>query len=112
MAKSTFFYGLQHQADQNKKDQPLETIIQSIFEKSYKKYGYLRVIYRLRPLEYRINKKKVYQLMRKLGLIAVPKQRLYKSYRETVRKIGPNLMNECFETSGPYQKLGTDATQF
>lgn len=112
MAKSTFFYGLHHQDDQNKKDQPLETIIQSIFEKSYKKYGYLRVMYRLRQLGYRMNKKKVYRLMRKLGLRAVPKQRLYKSYRGTVGKIAPNLMNQSFETTGPYQKLGTDVTQF
>jgi hypothetical protein len=57
MAKSIFFYGLHHQDDQNKKDHPLETIYQSIFEKSYKKYCYLRVMYQLRQLGYRMYKK-------------------------------------------------------
>jgi putative transposase len=112
MAKSTFFYGLQHQDDQNKKDQPLLDIIQSIFDKHHKKYGYIRVMYQLKKMGYRINKKKVYRLMKKLGLRAVPKQRLYKSYRGTVGKIAPNLMNQSFETTGPYEKLGTDVTQF
>ena len=112
MAKSSFFYGLQHQDDQNKKDQPLLDIIQSIFDKHHQKYGYLRVMYQLKKMGYRINKKKVYRLMKKLGLRAVPKQRLYKSYRGTVGKIAPNVMNQSFETTGPYQKLGTDITQF
>lgn len=52
---------------------------------------------------YRINKKKVYRLMKKLGLRAVPKQQLYKSYRGTVGKIAPNVMNQSFETTGSYQ---------
>ncbi len=112
IAKSTFFYGLHHQDDQNKKDRPLENIIQSIFDKHHKKYGYLRVMYQLKKMGYRINKKKVYRLMKKLGLRAVPKQRLYNSYRGTVGKIAPNIMNQSFETTGPYQKLGTDITQF
>jgi hypothetical protein len=58
ITKSNFFYGLLHQDNQNKKDQQLETILQSIFETSNKKYLYLNVIYLLRQLVYRMNKKK------------------------------------------------------
>jgi hypothetical protein len=50
--------------------------------------------------------------MRKLGLRTVPKQKIYKSYQGTVEKIASNLMNQSFETTVPYQKFGTDITQF
>jgi transposase InsO family protein len=37
---------------------------------------------------------------------------MYKSYLGTVGKIADNLLNRTFTTSRPYEKLGTDVTQF
>jgi transposase InsO family protein len=87
-------------------------VIQSIFEKNYRKYGYPRIRIKLRKLGYRVNKKKVHRLMKVMNLHAMPKRRMYKSYRGTVGKIADNLLNQTFTTSRPYQKLGTDITQF
>jgi hypothetical protein len=50
--------------------------------------------------------------MRKLRLRVAPKHTLYKSYRGTVLNIAPNLMNQSYKTTGPYQKFWTDGTQF
>jgi putative transposase len=43
-------------------------------------------------------------------LHAMPKRRMYKSYRGTVGKIADNLLNQNFTTSRPYQKLRIDIT--
>jgi transposase InsO family protein len=87
-------------------------VIQSIIEKNYCKYGYPRITLKLRKLGYRVNKKKVHRLMKVMNLLAMPKTRMYKSYRGTVGKIPDNLLNQTVTTSRPYQKLGTDLTQF
>jgi transposase InsO family protein len=50
--------------------------------------------------------------MKVMNLHAMPKRRMYKSYRGTVGKIADNLLNQTFTTSRPFQKLGTDITQF
>jgi putative transposase len=85
-------------------------VIQSTFEKNYRKYWYPRITLKLRKLGYRVNKKKVHRLI-VINLYAMPKRRMYKSYRGTVGKIADNLLNQTFTTSRPYQKLGTDITK-
>jgi putative transposase len=112
LSKSSFFYGLKHLGYKSSKDVSLKPIIQHIFNKNHGKYGYIRMTYRLHQLGYRINRKRVYRLMKAMQLQATPKRHQYRSYRGTVGKIAPNLMNQSFETTGPYQKLGTDITQF
>ncbi len=112
MAKSSFFYAYHHRGYKQSKDESLKTIIQSIFEKNHRKYGYIRMTHRLNQLGYRVNRKFVYRLMKAMQLHVIPKRLQYKSYEETVGKIAPNLMNQSFVTTIPYQKLGTDITQF
>jgi len=112
LSKSSFFYGLKHLGYKFSKDVSLKPIIQHIFNKNHGKYGYIRMTYRLHQLGYRINRKRVYRLMKAMQLQATPKRHQYRSYCGTVGKIAPNLMNQSFETTGPYQKLGTDITQF
>jgi transposase InsO family protein len=50
--------------------------------------------------------------MKVINLHAMPKKRMYKSYRGTIGKIADNLLNQTFTTSRPYEKLGTDITEF
>lgn len=112
MSKSSFFYGLHHLGYKQSKDASFKPIIQAIFDKNHRKYGYIRMTYRLQQLGYRVNRKRVYRLMKVMQLHVIPKRLQYKSYKGTVGKIAPNLMNQSFDTTGPYQKLGTDITQF
>jgi transposase InsO family protein len=112
MAKSSFFYAYHHRGYKQSKDESLKPIIESIFEKNHRKYGYIRMTYRLKQLGYDVNRKRVYRLMKAMQLHVMPKRLQYKSYKGTVGKIAPNLMNQSFATTRPYQKLGTDITQF
>ena len=112
LSKSSFFYSLHHLHYKTEKDALLKNLIQSIFEKNHRKYGYPRVTIKLKKLGYTVNKKKVHRLMKVLDLHAMPKRRMYKSYRGTVGKIADNVLNQTFTTSKPYEKLGTDITQF
>jgi len=90
----------------------LKAKISEIFAENHDKYGYIRITWKLREEGYRINKKKVYRLMKELGLQANKRVKAYKSYRGECGLIAPNLLNQQFVTERPYQKLGTDVTQF
>ena len=64
---------------------------------------------------YKVNYKKVYCLMKKLGLTCVNyghKSRKYRSYKGKVGMIAKNRINRRFDTIYPYQKLTTDVTEF
>ena len=50
--------------------------------------------------------------MQEMKLRAIGKRRLHNSYRGTVGKIAPNIIEQQFNTEHPYEKLGTDVTQF
>ena len=112
MSKSSFFYGLHHLGYKQSKDASFKPIIQTIFDKNHRKYSYIRMTYRLQQLGYRVNRKRVYRLMKAMQLHVIPKRLQYKSYKGTVGKIAPNLMNQSFDTTGPYQKLRTDIIPF
>jgi len=59
-----------------------------------------------------INKKRVARIMKEHHLSAGPKKRQYHSYRGQVGRIAPNVLGQDFQTKAPYEKLGTDVTQF
>lgn len=113
------------------KDKIYEELIVKIFNKNYQKYGVRRMTdainIELSKQELpNINHKRVERIMKKIGIQARPKQRKYISYKGDFGKKCKNLLLEKnlledknlyiykrdFETSGPYQKLGTDITVF
>ena len=103
--------------DKNEKDKFFEDLILDIYRKNYRKYGIPRVTFalnkRLSDLGLpKVNHKKVERLMNKLGIKARPKQRKYVSYKGTVGRIAPNILDRDFNTERPYQKIGTDVTVF
>ena len=110
--KSTYYYANQHFNQQNCDNQTLEDEILEIFEENYRHYGWPRITLELQKRGYRVNHKKVYKLMTKMGLKATPKRRKYSSYYGEVGRIAPNVLARDFGTTTPYQKLGTDVTQF
>ncbi len=107
--KSTYFYQLNIKAN---KDEDLIQEIKEIFNLNHQKYGYIRITIELRNRGYKINKKKVYRLMKENNLTATPKKIKYRSYIGEVGKIAKNILSRDFDTTAPYQKLGTDITQF
>jgi putative transposase len=112
ISKSSFFYTYHHLGYKEAKDKAIKEIVQLIFDKNYQKYGYPRITIKLRKLGYHVNHKKVFRIMKVMNLHAMPKRRMYKSYRGTVGKIADNILNQSFNTTHPYEKLGTDITQF
>lgn len=112
ISRSTFYYEIKHMGDKELKDAPILKSIEEIFYSNNRKYGYPRITIELRRRGFNINEKKVARIMRENGLRAAPKKRRYNSYKGTVGKIAPNVLERDFTTTRPYQKLGTDVTVF
>lgn len=110
--KSTFYYAEKHFDKKEKDNQELEHEILEIFEENYRHYGRPRITLELQRRGFNVNHKKVQKLMTKMGIKATPKRRKYNSYHGDVGRIAPNVLARDFGTTGPYQKLGTDITQF
>ena len=117
ISKQIYLYEIKHMDDKDKKDKSMEDLILKIFNSNYQKYGVPRITIELNKRLFemglpKVNHKKVERLMNKLGIKARPKQRKYVSYKGTVGRIAPNLLDRDFVTTGPYQKIGTDVTVF
>ncbi|MGL4336689.1 MAG: IS3 family transposase [Turicibacter sp.] len=112
--KSTYHYWINKMKQENP-NQELEELILTIFKEHDKNYGYRRIQDELHNRGIKINHKKVYRLMKKLGIICVKfghKSRKYKTYKGTVGTVAKNRINRLFNTPNPYQKLATDVTEF
>ncbi|MGP4083060.1 IS3 family transposase, partial [Pseudalkalibacillus sp. R45] len=93
----------------------IKGLISSLFKKFHERYGYKRITRELKKLGHHINHKKVYRLMRELGLKCVKfmrKSRKYNSYKGNVGKVAKNRLSRRFSTPFPLQKLVTDTTEF
>ena len=58
-----------------------------------------------------INHKTVERLMKELGLRCLIRKKRYRSYKGTIGKIAPNILDRDFKADKPYQKLVTDVSQ-
>ena len=124
LSKSTYFYKVEHMDYKYKKDEEIRTKILEIFNNNYCKYGVPRITLELRNSGYNINKKRVERIMKELKLKARPQSKRYNSYKGDIGKICSNKLLEekevkgkikekrNFETTRPYEKLGTDVTVF
>ncbi len=93
----------------------LKKVITDLFKKFHERYGYKRITKELKKLGHSINHKKVYRIMRELGLKCVKfmrKSRKYNSYKGNVGKVAKNRLSRRFSTPIPLQKLVTDITEF
>lgn len=96
-------------------DTELKDLITQLFKKFHERYGYKRITKELKKLGHFINHKKVYRIMRELGLKCVKfmrKSRKYNSYKGSVGKVAKNRLSRRFSTPIPLQKLVTDITEF
>ena len=100
---------------QENPNQEIEKLILTIFKENDENYGYRRITLVLHNQGIKINHKKVYRLMKKLGLTCLKyshKTRKYRSYKGSVGTVAKNRINRRFSTPYPYQKLTTDVTEF
>lgn len=112
--EATYHYHVKHFGREDT-DAALKELIISLFKKFHERYGYKRITKELEKLGHEINHKKVYRLMRELGLKCVKfmrKSRKYNSYKGKVGKVAKNRLSRRFNTSLPLQKLVTDITEF
>jgi putative transposase len=113
LARSTFFY---HQARIGRPDpkQPLKDAIAKAFAEAKGRYGHRRLHTVLTRQGWKVAKKTVLALMRRLGLACGVRKRRYpyRSYRGQIGKTAPNLLDRQFDAEAPGQKWVTDVTEF
>lgn len=110
MAKSTYYY---HAASLRKGDQDL-SLRKKIFDTYHLhkgRYGYRRITLSLRQEGIVVNHKKVERIMQELGLKSTVRIVKYRSYKGTVGKVAPNVLNRNFIANKPLEKLTTDISQ-
>ncbi|PGP57035.1 IS3 family transposase, partial [Bacillus cereus] len=86
--------------------------IQTIYNEHDGCYGYRRIRDELMNRGHKVNHKKVYRLMKELGLKCLVRMKKYRSYKGTVGKIAPNILNRNFQAEKPNEKWVTDITEF
>lgn len=88
--------------------------IRKIHSDSKERYGYRRVMYALHNQSMHLNHKTVHKLMHHLQLQgAHPRAyKKYNSYKGTVGKIAPNILNREFNPAKPMTSFATDITEF
>ena len=86
--------------------------ITTIYHENRGRYGYRRITAELRKRKFSVNHKTVQRLMKELGLVCRVRMKKYRSYKEEVGKIAPNLLNRDFHADKPNQKWVTDVTEF
>ena len=77
-------------------DAELKAEIQEIYKEHEGRYGYRRIRDELANRGQKVNHKKVQRLMKALGLKCIVRMKKYKSYKGTVGKIAPNILDRNF----------------
>lgn len=109
--RSTYYYWVKNFSHPDP-DAELKVLIQTIFEENDSCYGYRRIRDELRNRGHKVNHKKVQRIMKELGIKCQVRMKKYKSYKGTVGKIAPNILDRNFKAEKPNQKWVTDITEF
>lgn len=109
--RSTYYYVIKAFGMPDK-DKELKEVIQAIYEEHEGRYGYRRIHDELVNRKYHINHKKVQRLMKELGLKCLVRMKKYRSYKGTIGKIAPNILERNFHAEKPNEKWVTDITEF
>lgn len=114
LPRSTYYWAIRHADDDPDSDVKAE--IKAIFDENKGRYGVRRVYIVLTDAEGKYRRKishgKVQRLMHEMGLKVKTRKSKYNSYKGTVGKTAPNIIDRDFEASAPNMKWGTDVTEF
>ena len=106
------FYDIAKKLDLPDPDAVVKAEIQAIYEEHEGRYGYRRIQDELEKRGQLVNHKKVQRLMKELDLKCLVRMKKYKSYKGTVGKIAPNILDRNFTAEAPNEKWVTDITEF
>ncbi|MBS4177359.1 IS3 family transposase [Lederbergia citrea] len=106
------YYDLVKRMGQPDPDADLKVEIKAIYKEHEGRYGYRRIRDELANRGQKVNHKKVQRIMKELGLKCVVRMKKYKSYKGTVGKIAPNILDRNFTADAPNVKWVTDITEF
>lgn len=106
------YYDLVKRMGQPDPDADLKVEIKAIYEEHEGRYGYRRIRDELVNRGQKVNHKKVQRIMKELGLKCLVRMKKYKSYKGTVGKIAPNILDRNFTADAPNEKWVTDITEF
>ena len=109
--RSTYYYWVKNR-NRPDPDTELKKLIQSIYDEHEGRYGYRRIRDELTNRGHKVNHKKVQRLMKELGLKSLVRMKKYRSYKGTMGKIAPNILNRNFKAQKPNEKWVTDITEF
>lgn len=116
LARSTYYYCLSHPARVTRPD--LEPLIRGIWDEAGSNgCGHRQVAARLRrDFHKKVADKTVLKVMRRMGLRCpirgLNPGRRYSSYEGDSGDAVPNLLERDFHADAPFEKLGTDVTEF
>lgn len=111
LPRSTYYYML-GTFDRPDKDIDLKSQITAIFHEHKGRYGYRRIRDELQNKNVTVNHKKLQRLMQELGLKCSVRMKKYRSYKGSVGKIAPNILDRNFQAVRPNEKWVTDITEF
>ena len=93
-------------------DAELKREIKAIYDEHDGRYGYRRIRDQLHGRGQIVNHKKVQRIMKELGLQSLVRMKKYRSYKGTVGKVAPNILDRNFTAEKPNEKWVTDITEF
>ncbi|WP_090987737.1 IS3 family transposase [Bacillus sp. OV322] len=106
------YYDLVRRINLPDPDADLKVEVKAIYEENEGRYGYRRIRDELVDRGQKVNHKKVQRIMKELGLKCLVRMKKYKSYKGTVGKIAPNILDRHFTADAPNEKWVTDITEF
>lgn len=112
MAKSTYYYLLNKVDAIAIRNEAVLKEIKIIFTENKGLYGVRRVHNELINRGFKVNHKRVQNIMNKEGLKGKRLKERYRSYKGTIGKTADNIINRDFSTTAPLQKWTTDVLQF
>ena len=115
LARSSYYYALAHPQQPTRVQ--LRAKVAQIFSRTPNGCGHRQVAMCLRAEEgERIADKTVLKMMRQMGLrCGIRRQRTYHRYNSYKGDVGQrfeNIIGRDFKADGPWQKMGTDVTEF
>ena len=114
LARSSYYYVRKHPPKPTRPE--LWENAKEIFARTSNGCGHRQILMCLRAeVGCCISKKTVLKMMREIGLVCQIRRKKYShynSYRGKVGKIARNVINRDFHAQQPWQKMGTDVTEF
>lgn len=111
MARATYYYHLKQLANPDKHEH-IRAKIKLIYHAHKGRYGYRRITLELRNQSMEINRKRVARLMHECGLKSLVRIKKYRSYKGSIGKIAPNVLERNFNAIAINKKWVTDVTEF